>query len=86
MEHAWLIGHDEAEHFEALRHSFLSLMEATLPKEDAKKALSYRLDHKIAHASLLTIASFGQDERAARAARITARAYRHSCARMLLDS
>jgi len=86
MEHAWLLGDDRADLHENRRHTFIALMEATMPSEAARDILAYRIDNKIAHAALLTTASFGQDERHAQRAKIIARTYRQSCEQLLLDS
>lgn len=61
-------------------------MEATTPSEAARDVLAYRIDNKIAHAALLTAASFGQDARHAQKAKTIARSYRQSCEQLLLDS
>lgn len=85
-EHAWLMGRDDAESFDAQRLTFLSLLDATLALDAAQQALSYRIEVKMAHASLLTLATFGRDtERAARA-RTLAAAHLFRCQRLLLDS
>ncbi|WP_082181907.1 hypothetical protein [Aestuariivita boseongensis] len=86
MEHAWLLENGEADRLRDKRHSFLSLMEASMPVEKARAVLSYRIDNKMAHAALLTTASFDQDARRAQSARAAAQAYRNNCERLLLDS
>ncbi|MEX0339551.1 MAG: hypothetical protein AB3N11_10975 [Arenibacterium sp.] len=84
MEHAWLMGDAAADEYESQRHTFISLTEAAIPAEKTRAVLHHRLDHKLAHASLLTIATFGQDDRRARAARSAAKAYRQACEQLLL--
>ena len=63
MEHAWLMGNVEADLFEDRRRTFLSLMEAVMPANSAREVLRYRIENKMAHASLLTISTFGSDRR-----------------------
>ncbi len=86
MEHAWLLGDTEADAYQDRRETFIALMEATMPTEAARDVLAYRIDNKIAHAALLTAASFGQDDKRAQRAKIIAQSYRKSCERLLLDS
>lgn len=86
MEHAWLIGDAEADALQDRRRSFIALMDATMPADAARDTLAYRIDTKIAHAALLTTASFDQDMRRAQQAKVTARAFRLSCEQLLLDS
>ena len=86
MEHAWLLGDAEAEMHEDRRRTFIALMEASMPSDDKRDVLTYRIDNKIAHAALLTTASFGGDERRAKRAKTIARSYRQRCEQLLLDS
>lgn len=86
MEHAWLLSDPEADALQVRRSTFIALMEASMPTQKAREVLAYRLDNKIAHASLLTIASFGRDPDHAQRAREKARFYRVSCEQLLLDS
>ena len=48
--------------------AFTTLLEATQPPEDSRAMLSYRIEVKMAHASLLTRATFGTDAKSARRA------------------
>ena len=86
MEHAWLLGDPEAEIHQSHRRSFIALMDASMPAQGGRATLAYRIDHKMAHASLLTAASFDQDSRRAAQAKIIAKSYRQRCERLLLDS
>ena len=73
-EHAWLMKPDDASYFEARRSTFLSLLEATLTGQRNRTTLTHRIEAKIAHAGLLTQATFGSDKnRAASAKRLAAR-------------
>ena len=85
MEHAWLMGKVEADLFEDRRRTFLSLVEAVMPADSARDVLRHRIENKMAHASLLTISTFGSDPKLAEAANSAARAYRLGCERILLD-
>lgn len=85
MEHAWLMGSVEADLFEDRRRTFLSLMDAVMPADLARDVLRHRIENKMAHASLLTISTFGSDPKLAEAATSAARAYRLGCERILLD-
>ena len=84
MEHAWLMGDGSADTYEGHRSAFISLMEATMPEGSGSRVLHQRLDHKMAHASLLTLATFGTDARRARAASLAAKSYRLECEQLLL--
>ena len=85
-EHAWLLGDPGADHYEAQRLVFLSLLNATLPQGRARDALAHRVDVKMAHASLLQRASFSRDPDLISSARNLAASYRKSCQHLLLDS
>ena len=86
MEHAWLIGDPAADELENQRRVFLSLAAATIPEGQARQALAYRIEVKLAHASLLAQATFGQDANRSLRARRLARRYLETCQQMLLDS
>lgn len=84
-EHAWLTGNPEADYYEARRSAFVALLDATQSSATARRSLSHRIDAKMAHASLLTLATFGSDtDRAARAKRLAAR-HIGTCQSLLLD-
>jgi len=85
LEHAWLVGDPASQDIEATRATFISLLEATMPPDSGRYVLTHRLDHKIAQASLLTIATFSRDTDRARAALLSAKTYRRACERLLLD-
>ena len=86
MEHAWLINDPAAPEYEGQRLTFLALLEATAPDGRERVILQHRIEAKLAHASLLTIATFS--DRADRADRARTRAKWHlsACTEMLLDS
>ncbi len=85
-EHAWLVGGENEEHLETQRQTFLTLLDATAQSAEPVQTLAYRVEVKMAHASLLTVATFGSDTvRAARAQRLAAD-HLKSCQNLLLDS
>lgn len=85
MEHAWLLGEDGEEAAER-REVFLSLLEATMVRDRARDLLAHRIAAKMSQASLLTLASFADDETRAIRARELSLAEVASCRRLLLDS
>ncbi|MEP1612083.1 MAG: hypothetical protein ABJL72_09190 [Roseobacter sp.] len=85
LEHAWLMSKPETSDLEAQRLTFLSLLDATLTQEHARKTLTYRIEVKMAHASLLTLATFGQDAHHARKAKNAALRHITTCQNLLLD-
>ena len=86
MEHAWLVDGPEADRIAADRGEMLMLLEATQPMESARDYLAYRIDVKMAHAALLTQASFGQNPQSAENARRLALVYTSQCRDLLLSS
>lgn len=86
MEHAWLINDPQADTYKTQRLTFLSLLDATMPAGQERDVLAARIDAKMAHAALLTAATFGTaPDRAARA-RKRATWHVSMCRDMLLDS
>lgn len=85
MEHAWLMQTDAAREFQDLRAEFLSLLEAVDPARNPA-LLQWRLEAKVAQASLLSAATFGADPAGAKRARETADALIASCRGLLLKS
>lgn len=61
MEHQWLMGDAEADRTEARRGAMLEILSALAPPGDAPSVLSWRIDAKVAHSSLLTRATFNPD-------------------------
>jgi len=86
LEHAWLIGTASADRIEGQRLTFLSLLDATLPPGMEGDALNRRIEAKLAHASLLTIATFSDHKARAAQARLRANWHLSQCNEMLLDS
>ena len=86
MEHAWLINSKDATTFEQQRAVFLSLLDATREPDMTQAALALRIQTKLAHASLLSKASFAQNETLAEHAEHAANAHILACKMLLLDS
>lgn len=86
MEHAWLVDGPEADRIAQDRGEMLMLLTATQPIERARDYLAYRIDVKMAHAALLTQASFGQNPQGAENARRLALHYTEQCRALLLSS
>lgn len=86
MEHGWLMGRADAAIHQAQREEFITLLGATQTKEQARAALNYRIEVKLAHSALLTLATFGTDKARSARARRQARAYVQACQNMLLGS
>ena len=67
------------------RGLFLTLLDATNPSTERRNLLAHRIDVKMAHAALLTLAVFGQDRAQSHAARDTADQYIRTCQAMVLQ-
>lgn len=61
MEHAWLMSDPRSDEFKQYRAKFIDLLEAVMSAEETRLALKLRIDAKLAHAALLTRATFSQD-------------------------
>jgi len=86
MERSWLMSSSDAADYETQRASFQTLLDAVVPQEDKRSVLIYRIEVKIAHASLLTTADFGVDPRRAERARKIAKQHVAACQRLLLGA
>lgn len=86
MEHAWLTNDPAADAYKGQRLTFLTLLDATLPAGQERAALHHRIEAKLAHASLLTIATFSDRAERADHARTRAEWHLSACTEMLLDS
>lgn len=62
LEHAWLMSDEQADEIERSRHMFIDLLNAAIPSEQSRHALHLRIEAKVAHASLLTQATFSRDQ------------------------
>jgi len=61
MEHEWLVSED-SDQTESHRNAMSDLLFATMGPDDGRQVLTWRIEAKIAHASLLTRAAFRDDE------------------------
>lgn len=86
IEHAWLMGRDAVDAVTEHRSQFISLMEATMPMGAGHDALHARIDAKLAHAQILTQATFGQTDELKEWARRRAGVGLVTCTNLLLDS
>lgn len=68
MEHEWLLSDVRADQTEDHRDAMIDLLFATMGPDDGQQVLSWRIEAKIAHASLLTRATFRKDTWAAQRA------------------
>lgn len=74
MEHQWLFDGAASERTEATRQTVIDVLDAMMPPERGREVLNLRIEAKMAHAALLTRATFNQDPHDARwAARVAAR-------------
>lgn len=74
-----------ADALENQRQRFVSLIDAIMPPDRAREALVRRVEIKLAHAAMLSAASFGTNLRLSELARLQAERQVHSCQTMLLD-
>jgi hypothetical protein len=84
-EHAWLLGSEETPRLEAQREAFLALLDAAPSEAPPRQTLAYRIEAKMAHAALLTEASFGTDPQRARRASVLATRHIGLCQSLLLE-
>lgn len=68
LEHEWLLATNEDSMTEEHRQAMLDLLQATMGDADGRQVLAWRIDAKVAHASLLTRATFKDDSWAAQRA------------------
>ena len=85
MEHAALMQRPEIDAWADHRSLFLTLLDATAVRSEARGLLAHRIDVKMAHSALLTLAVFGQDSAQSEAARDTADQYIRTCQAMVLQ-
>lgn len=78
MEHQWLFE-THSEQTEARRDAVLDILAAMMPADAGRQVLNWRIDAKMAHASLLTRASFNADTAEARRASRMATQYISEC-------
>lgn len=61
MEHQWLLSDPASERTGAQRAAMLSLVDAAMSPEQGRDVLAWRIEAKLAHAVLLTRATFNED-------------------------
>lgn len=86
LEHAWLMQDDRATQIADHRRHFIDLIDATAPRAQLRDLLNVRIDAKLAHATLLSLATFSKDEDRALWALRRARSELAHCSGMLLKS
>jgi len=86
LEHAWLMQDERAFEFEHRLAQFIDLLNATVPRDRQRHALYLRIEAKMAHAQLLSQASFsGNADRSLWAVHL-ARSEIDYCTGFLLES
>lgn len=85
MEHQWLISDPAADETHDLRAAMIQLLEAVTTPQTARAALYVRIDAKVAHAGLLTRATFNTDPKDADWAKHRASEQIGACQAMLLS-
>ncbi|MEM7440556.1 MAG: hypothetical protein AAF393_13225 [Pseudomonadota bacterium] len=86
LEHAWLLNDDRSVEFEHRLHQFADLVKATALQGDLRNLLNLRIETKLAHAGLLTQATFATDTELSDWAEARAASAINFCADFLLDS
>lgn len=61
MEHEWLLNDPASDTTESYRALMIELIDAIMDPDDGRDVLNWRVDAKIAHAALLTRATFQAD-------------------------
>ncbi len=86
MEHHWLLPDATGRQVETERSHLLDVLDAIVTPETASRALSVRIEAKMAHAALLTQSAFSRDERRSAWANKRAREEIDQCRDMLLSA
>ncbi|WP_146343881.1 hypothetical protein [Falsiphaeobacter marinintestinus] len=74
MEHQWMFDGTASEHTKSRRANVLEILQAMMPPDAGRSVLNWRIDAKMAHASLLTRATFNDNAAdAQRAAQVATR-------------
>ncbi|WP_413720314.1 hypothetical protein [Silicimonas sp. MF1-12-2] len=85
MEHQWLMGDGEAELTERRRISVIAILDALTPEDRGPEILNWRIEAKMALASLLTRATFNDDSEDAAWAERQAQMMIGSCNSLILS-
>jgi hypothetical protein len=86
LQHAWLLNDPDAKIIEHRRAQFIDLIQAVTPPEQLRHSLNLRIDAKMAHAELLTVADFSNDSDRSEWAMRRAKFEIDYCAGFLLES
>jgi hypothetical protein len=84
MEDQWMFDGPGSEQTQAELQAMVSLIEASMPPEDGRKVLDWRIKAKVAYRSLLFQARFGTDPKATRLAATRAETLAAECRSMIL--
>ncbi|MEM6306127.1 MAG: hypothetical protein AAF744_15525 [Pseudomonadota bacterium] len=86
MEFAWLRSDPESDRLEKQRHRFVEILEAVGHSADRRAQMALRINAKMAHARLLSLAHFGSQSTSRARAKRQAALHLSACQNMLLDS
>ena len=86
LEHAWLMQDGRSSQIENRRRQFIDLLNATVPVDQRRHALNLRIDAKVAHAQLLSQATFSDEADRSEWAVRRARSEIEYCTGFLLES
>ncbi|SLN25905.1 hypothetical protein PSA7680_01119 [Pseudoruegeria aquimaris] len=84
MEHQWMFDGAASEITMAHRDSVIDILDALMPPERGRDVLAMRIEAKMAHAALLTRATFNDDTEDAAWAKATAVRLAAECEALLL--
>lgn len=84
MEHEWLMNDPASDQTEARRAAMVSLLDAVMPEDQGSQVLNWRINAKVAHATLLTRATFNEDKADALWATNRVEAHLSACTGLLL--
>lgn len=85
MEHQWLTGGAKADLAETRREATVDVLEAMTPKGRERDIMAWRIDAKVAQASLLSRATFNDDADDAQWARRMAETTLAACHSLVLS-
>jgi hypothetical protein len=89
IEHQWLLtddSSDTSDRIETVRSDFLDILQTLVTPDTASKAMSGRIDAKVAHAALLSQATFSLNARQSAWALRRAKSELDACRDMLLST
>lgn len=83
VEHAWLVGTDNAA-LRAQKDGFADLLDALVGPDDSVRVMDWRVRAKMDHKRLLALSVFATEPRLARLALMRAQAHQNRCGAVLL--